>query len=535
MKVIFMHSIKDITKRKYRIHPVRLAIFLTLLILGSTIRLMGLRKGLPYVYFPDEPNYVDIVQRMFTTGSLNPSFYYYPSVFFLLNAFAYIPYYLFGLCTGTFQSLNDIQGADVLLLGVGITPQPSAFVLGRAVTTLFGVASIALIWIIGKQLSGDWRTGFLAALLMALSPTQVKYSRYMHPHILLVFFLLLALSASIRLYHRGRLLDYILAGIACGLATSTMYHGAIIVASMLVAHFLRVGCIGWRDPKIYFACGLTLITFVLLNPYMFLNPTHFINDSGFIISHYLFGSGGNMAGDMGHALSYYLEYALSSEGGLPYFAFLGLVMSFFSRHKQSLLIYSFGVPYYIMISIASVRNIRTFLPVVPFLILGAVFFVMRISNWMIHFSANRKMINIVVSYGTILLLILGLGLPMINAFRATSQILKVDSRETARVWIANNLPHNTKLALESYSPYINPSDFEFQGFYRLIDKAPEWYISEQFDYLVFSQKMFGRFYRDPDLYSNEISKYEILYQQFDEVRTFLDGGYEVRIYQVPGK
>jgi len=63
-------------------------------------------------------------------------------------------------------------------------------------------------------------------------------------------------------------------------------------------------------------------------------------------------------------------------------------------------------------------------------------------------------------------------------------------------------------------------------------RTPDWYTANGFEYLIFGQGMFGRFYREPDRYSNEVSQYEDLFRAFDMVRTFTDGGYEVRIYHV---
>jgi len=66
----------------------------------------------------------------------------------------------------------------------------------------------------------------------------------------------------------------------------------------------------------------------------------------------------------------------------------------------------------------------------------------------------------------------------------------------------------------------------------MIDNTPEWYINNGFDYLVFSQGMFGRFYREPDKYSHEIALYNSLFDKFNLLYTCNDGGYEIRVYQI---
>ena len=74
--------------------------------------------------------------------------------------------------------------------------------------------------------------------------------------------------------------------------------------------------------------------------------------------------------------------------------------------------------------------------------------------------------------------------------------------------------------------------FSVQGFGRMIDHSPDWYIDEGFEYLIFSQGMYGRFYKDPDKYSDETLQYDSYFNKFKLLKVFTDGGYEVRVYQV---
>jgi hypothetical protein len=71
-----------------------------------------------------------------------------------------------------------------------------------------------------------------------------------------------------------------------------------------------------------------------------------------------------------------------------------------------------------------------------------------------------------------------------------------------------------------------------QGFYKLTDHPAEWYAENGFEYLVFSQGMFARFYREPTKYAAEVARYEALFDASQLVRQFTDGGYEVRIYHL---
>jgi hypothetical protein len=95
------------------------------------------------------------------------------------------------------------------------------------------------------------------------------------------------------------------------------------------------------------------------------------------------------------------------------------------------------------------------------------------------------------------------------------------------------LPPGSRIALESYSPYVDPQKFSVQGLYKLTDHPAKWYVENGYRYLIFSDRMFRRFYKDPLSFYQDIAAYESLFHTFEPVRRFTDGGYEVLIYQVP--
>jgi hypothetical protein len=116
-----------------------------IVLLAISIRAWGIDFGLPYLYHPDEPVPVGIAQTMFKTGDLNPHFFHWPSMIFYLNAAAYIPYYFAGKLMGVFSSPSDILGPIWLVMGVGLSPMPTTWLLGRCLTAAFGSASVILV------------------------------------------------------------------------------------------------------------------------------------------------------------------------------------------------------------------------------------------------------------------------------------------------------------------------------------------------------------------------------------------------------
>jgi len=110
------------------------AVIITILFMAFLLRIWGIDYDLPYIYHPDEPGYIIISQNIFKTGDLNPHFFNYPSLFFYINAFAYIPYYLVGKLIGIFRTPGDIVPPLSLAMGVTRAPMPSAVLLGRFIT-----------------------------------------------------------------------------------------------------------------------------------------------------------------------------------------------------------------------------------------------------------------------------------------------------------------------------------------------------------------------------------------------------------------
>jgi len=130
------------------------------------------------------------------------------------------------------------------------------------------------------------------------------------------------------------------------------------------------------------------------------------------------------------------------------------------------------------------------------------------------------------------LLALALIVPVARTIQRNVRQVSIDSRITASLWIAANLPKGSHIALEAYTPWVDPDVFHVKGFGHLYDQPAKWYAENGFQYLVFGELMYDRFYREPERYASQVAKYEELFHALRPVRIFNDGGYEVRIYQV---
>lgn len=497
-----------------------------ILLTALSVRVWGASYDLPYIYHPDEPGYITISQNIFKTGNLNPHFFNYPSLFFYVNALAYIPYYLLGKLMGTFDTPNNILPPLSLAMGVTQAQMPTTVLLGRVITICFGVGTVGLVYFVGRQITGRTAVGVLASLMVAISPTNVWHSRLITPDTLVTFFSLASFLASILVYQQGKTWQYVVAGMCVGLTASSKYNGGLIVLPLLLAHFLHCGKAAFKQPKLYLALLLCGVGFLATTPYAILDSAKFLNDLRSEAQHYSTGH----AGMEGNSLEWYLNYMWNTGGGLYLLAVLGILCGSILRPKETSLLSIFPLVYFAFISSFVVRNDRTFLPLTPFLFLSAAWFLVSLSDQLRTLQAKslrRLILSVLAS-----LAIAALALPISKTIADIQRLTTVNSRETARMWTDDNLPLGAKVAIESYSPFVNPSRFSVQGFGRMIEHEPEWYVEQGFDYLVFSQGMYGRFYREAERYRNETSQYDDLFGRFNLTIMFTDGGYEVRICRV---
>ncbi len=484
-----------------------------IIIISIAFRVWGITYDLPYVYHPDEPVSIAISRNMFVTGDLNPHFFGYSSLPLYINALAYIPYYFFGKPVGVFQTRSDILPLVSLTMGVTKAPFPTSVLLHRLVSVFFGIGAVVATFFIAKHITRKTSVGLLAAWMMAVSPSMVTHSRLVTPNIYVVFFMLLAFLASILIYKRGKTWHYVIAGLCVGFAISSKYNGGLIFLALTLAHFLRYGKGTLGEKRLYLALFLCGVGFLLTTPFALLDFSQFYEDFLYHAQYYRVASHPGMEGN---TLSWYLDYAWKTGGILYIFAILQILYGVYVDSKEVVLLAVFPVVYFGYISILNVRNDRTFIPIVPFIFILAAWFLVRLWDKVKELSSKalRKLSMFVLACLTIAVL----AFPLSRTVADTLRLTITDSRETARVWIKDNLPLGSKIALESYSPFVEPAIFSVRGVGKMIDREPKWYIENDFDYLVFGEWMYGRFYLEPEKYNAEVMQYDDFFNRFCRIQ-----------------
>ncbi len=498
-------------------------LLLVILGLGFGLRVWSIGFGLPYMYQPDEGMPVSIALRIVHTGNLDPQFFNWPSLLMYLDALVYLAYFWVGKFAGVFSTPADLPRPDVVTMAVGKAGLPEEFLLGRGLTVLFGTFSILLVYLIARHFGKSKTTGYIAALLLAVDALSVQHSQYIRPDAMAVFFLLLTILSGLKIAAQPRLKYYLLGGAVAGLAACSKYNYGLGFIAILTAHLLQFRARALLHKELAGAILMAILFFLLGTPYAILDPQRFMEMGPVdIASHY---SGGH-PGAEGSSLIFYAGYLWSTQGLVLVLALVGVLLVVLKREPQGRVILSFPVVYYLFITLYTTHFDNTILPIIPFIAILAAFALSQLYDLVEQRWRAPRWLPALALCAVVILL----ARPPLSASIANDiALLQPDGREYARQWIDANLPAGSRIAVESYSPYIDRTKFFVEGFSGLQEQSPQWYLKNGFEYLVFSQGIYGRYLSDPTRYPEEAGRYNALFSQFPPVAHFDQNGYEIRV------
>jgi len=503
---------------------------LVILLAGAAVRCWHIGWGLPEIF--EEATPFTIGWRFWHWGSpgldLNPHFFNYPALTFLLNFILQAMHYGAGHLAGTYP--------DLASFGNAFASDPTTFiVLSRLLTVAFDCATMYAVYLLSKEFMTSG-AALLPTLVVALNPLMIRNGHLINVDTPLVFFSVAALYTIVMLYRSGDLKWYIAAGAAIGLAASAKYTGALLIPVLLFAHLLRSGStvrltgrptikIGGSSvgpTRLIGAVGVTGAVFLLLNPFVLLSFDDFFHDFSFEESHM---AQGHLGIDPHQSTAgFYLTEVLPGALGPIFLALLACSLVFILRRrkKEELVLLAFPLLYTGVIMTWTMRADRYILPALPFLIIAGSIGLFAFLTWIrasgkfnsAFESPRLRIIAVVVSA------LLIIAQPVIAVVTYSSSLSLPDTRTLAKEWILQNVPKWGAIVMPPFGlslpdsacrifpmPFLSVNAERVAPFYDA-----RWF--DDFDLVVGSDFDFNRYIKDTSRYRDFIAYYDSLRSRY---------------------
>jgi 4-amino-4-deoxy-L-arabinose transferase-like glycosyltransferase len=289
--------------------------------LAAALRIVGSGSGLPLPLLnPDEANIVPRAWEIVHGGGLDPGWYDYPSLLFLVLAPTQI-------------GLDD----------------PS-YGTARIVAVLLGIGGVGAAWWLGRVAYGR-AAALTGAVGVGVATTHVAYSRMAVTDVLLT----LAVTVTLALLVSGHV-EW--AGAVAGLAASAKYPGAMLVAPLVVASWGQ-----WQ--RLVRALGLAAIAFVATSPFVVVHAGAAWHDFNRVQS--LAQDGWLGFEDDPVTPVAFADRTWDTIGPLALVVVLGLVVAVRRREQSDRILLAFGVVYAASLLPVAAHFDRYVLPLVPLL------------------------------------------------------------------------------------------------------------------------------------------------------------------------
>lgn len=483
-------------------------ILVGILAVAAWLRLWGAGAGLPYRVGFDEPVLMEKSVNIMKSGDFHPHFWDYPGFTIYLHSAVASVRFLYGAMGKEWASLQD---EDVW---------PGAFYhWSRIVTGLIGTLTVFLVF--RSALRWGAIVGLIAACAMAVQPQHVRESHFALTDIPLTFFVGLTLLLSQRAAEGGRFRDFLVAGLAAGLATGTKYNGALALLMPLVVVLLSARP-ETRLMSAIAVLGGALAGFVAAAPYSIMDLPGFLNGFAALMQYY------NAPRPFSEMASTYFKFVVIWFGypgvwprwiGYPALLLVavgGVIVLRELRHPvrrgPALAVFLFPVAYFWFVSNQSLQFGRYLMPIVPMLSIGVALGIVTARDWLARRAAIRT------QRLALPLLLLVLAPPALTSLSFDLDQRRVSTEEQAGRWITQHVKPNERVVLEAALQL--PPRYQCERVLRLITYTLAQYRSDGTVYLVASSAEYDKYFGDPGRFARQVTEYNDLFRATELVQTF---------------
>jgi hypothetical protein len=428
----------------------RAAALLTLVVaLAATLRVAGIRYGLPDVFNMDE---VAIMSRTlaFAKGDLNPHNFLYPTFYFYV-LFGWLgAYFVLALALGWVASLQAFQASF-------FNDPTGIYVAGRLLSVICGVATVWLTYRLATRLF-DRTTALVASLFLAVAPFAVRDAHYVKHDIPVTMAITAAVLALARVWGFGephpeqarssQVRSLACAAALCGVACSTHYYAVFLALPLAVGAVLQ----SWREGtaavlrRLALAAAVMLAIFAACSPFL---PFEWQTAWRDVVANRQIVVDRALQGSAGDTISRYAAMLMFESMGWPV-SILGLAgaMWLVARSPlRALLLLLFPLAFLAFIS-NTVPASRYLNPVLPILAVLAA-----------HAARNLsvRLPGRIQGAGMAVLALLAAAPGAVDSIRNDWLFRQDDTRTRARRYIESTVPAGATILVQPYSVALQQS------------------------------------------------------------------------------
>ncbi|WP_157436043.1 ArnT family glycosyltransferase [Actinospica robiniae] len=468
---------------------------------GLALRLPAVGFGLPAMLHPDEPGNVVVGARMAVNSDWNPHYFAYPSVMYDVEA---ISVRAQGLVTGHMLNASDFTTQG---MGINQTSDPDMVLFLRLITVALSVGLCLLVYGLVRHITGRRWVAVGCGLLGATSPLLITNGVFITPDTYSAFFSTATLAGALAVVRRGKRLDYVLAGLAVGLAWGSKYD-IVCSVPVIVAYLIREGRNAYR-PSALLSLGTAalaaVVSFVVSTPAALFDTSSLITGLRAELSHYATGHPGAQGG----AFEYYLSALSHDQFLLIPGALLAVVAAWFGHfRKETVVVGAYSLGYFGLIASETVRFDRDLLPLLPGLMLLTGFGV----AWIAQLVAERRpALPRPAGFAVVTALAAAMLVPAVMGAAGVPQTLDEAPRTEVAAWLDAHLPQGAAVVDEHYGPWLEPSRYHVTEVGYVVSEAS---LPAGQQAIILTDQGSGRFTDDPAQYPHEFAAYQALLKNY---------------------
>ena len=458
---------------------------ISILVIGVLFRIWGIMWGLnssPPLH-PDEYGDVSVIEQMIQGDFSKVGLETWYFVYYYFIGLVYILFNKIAFYIGLFFNVFRVE-SDVVVNGT---------LIGRITTVILGTGTIYLVYKIGTKLFRNSSIGLLAAFILAIAPLSVAQAHYLESDVPLAFMASLSFLFSYLILSKKTRWFFFGGGLIYGLTFTTKPNGILVIIPFLLSFSFLFFDPQFKNSKtplikrMGLFVGAALLGVTVGMPGLFVDASRVL-ERAFGMTWAMTNlvqkpwQGSWIEGPQGSRFAWAVK-TLNDGLGFPFVIIflIGGIYFLFKKNKEAALLLSFPLVYFIVVGFWGRRfGERDIVVLIPFIALGVS------ATLLTFFSISRKWkFKAIVVAGTIALLIP----PLMKSFQVDFYYGAEDNRDLAELWINQNCPKKSKIAIDGYTPYyVNfpVVDFSYMASFD--------YYRKNTDYIIMSSLEGDRYF-----------------------------------------